>query len=143
MRAWLIPVTEENWNVIKTLNIYGAPPRSPAPKLIGPGDHLIFYIVNKGAKTLGGCIVGIYKVTSTWYTEQKPIWPDEHRQGKTLYQKQTKIEPIKIGKISLKQITQKLTFIKKKQTGIYLLGTPANFRKPIPQQDYQTILEHL
>jgi predicted RNA-binding protein len=39
---WLIPITEDNWEVIKRENIYGAPEGSVAPKLIKSGDNIIF-----------------------------------------------------------------------------------------------------
>jgi len=34
MRAWIIPIPEANWEVIKKMNVYGAPEDSAAPKLI-------------------------------------------------------------------------------------------------------------
>ena len=74
---WVIPVSEENWETIKRLNVYGAPePRGPvkhASQLIRQGDILIFYVVKRGSKSLGGKFVGVYRVVSDWFREDKPL----------------------------------------------------------------------
>ena len=69
---------------MKTTNTYGAPETRvsrSARNLIKPGDIIIFYIKKKGSKSLGGKFVGAFKVTSEWYHEEKPLWPDEIREG--------------------------------------------------------------
>jgi len=44
----------------------------------------------------------------------------------------------------LKLLVVKLSFIKnRKRANIYLVGTPANLKRPIPEKDAKTIIESL
>jgi len=147
-RYWVIPVSEENWHEIKRLNIYGAPepqgPRKPAYQLIKPGDILIFYVTKKGSKSLGEKFVGAYRVTSTWYREDEPLWPDEIRERKVKYPWRVKLEPVKIGEASFKELVYKLRFAtNKERPAVYLVGTPANMGRPIPEEDAKLIINSL
>jgi predicted RNA-binding protein len=81
MTCWIIPVPEANWEVIKKLNVYGAPKNSAAPRLIRVGDYLVFYVTVKGSRALGGEFVDVYKAVSEWFREDKPLWPDEVAEG--------------------------------------------------------------
>jgi len=141
---WLIPITEDNWEVIKRENIYGAPENSAAPNLIKRGDNIIFYVVKKGSKRLGGKIVGIYRTASDWFKEDKPLWPDEIAEGKVKYPWRIRIEPLKVGIVDLGEIAEKLSFTKRVRVlNVLLMGTPANAKKPIPDEDLKVILDHL
>jgi len=142
-----VTVSEENWLVIKSSNVYGAPESQrfkPVYELIKPGDILIFYVKKKGSRSLGGKLVGAYKVVSEWYREDKPLWPDEVREGKVKYPWRIKLRPIKIGIAEFKELVPKLKFIEKKDRAqAYLVGTPANLRRPIPEEDVRTILNSM
>lgn len=144
---WIIVVSEENWNTIKNLNIYGAPESNvwkPIYELVKPGDYIVFYISKRGSKTLGGKFVGVYKVISTWFKEEKPLWPDEIRENRTKYPWRVKIESIKLGITDFDELVPKLKFIERKdKPNAYLVGTPANMRRPIPEEDAKTIIENL
>ena len=144
MRYWIVCVSEENWNVVKESNIYGAPEsqRFKGPKeLIRPGDVLILYVKKTGSKRLGGKFVGAFKVTSTWNKEDKPLWPDEVREGKVKYPWRARLEPIKLGLADFEKLVPELTFIvKKERTTAYLVGTPANLRRPIPVKDAKRLI---
>jgi predicted RNA-binding protein len=64
---WIIPVSEENWLVIKEVNVYGAPEATRGRhvrELVKPGDVVIFYVAKKNSKRLGGKFVGAYRVVS-------------------------------------------------------------------------------
>ena len=144
MNNWLIPITEDNWEVIKRENIYGAPEDSAAPKLIKRGDNIIFYVIKKGSKRLGGKIVGVYRATSDWFREDKPLWPDEVTENKVKYPWRVRIEPVKVGIVDLREIAGKLNFTKRvRMINVLLMGTPANAKKPISDEDLKVILEHL
>lgn len=146
-KYWIITVTEENWQVVKSTNIYGAPETQisrSAHNLIKPGDIIIFYVRKKGSKNLGGKFVGAFKVVSDWYRDDKPLWPDETREGKVKYPWRVKLEPIRLGVADFKELVPKLKFIEKKDRAqAYLVGTPANLRRPISEQDAMTIIESL
>ena len=85
---WIIALSEDNWEIVKRENVYGAPePKrfKPVHELIEPGDVLIFYVRKKDSKKYGGKFVGAYRVVSTWYREDKPLWPDEIRDNTVKY----------------------------------------------------------
>ena len=147
-KYWIVAVSEDNWEVIKRENVYGAPEtpgvRSPT-QLIEPGDNIvIFYVKMKSSKKLGGKFVGAYEVTSEWYREDKSLWPDEIKGGKVKYPWWVRLEPVKLGVADFRELVPKLEFIKKKgRAQAYLVGTPANLRRPIPEHDAKLILESL
>jgi len=144
---WIIPVNEENWEVIREEGVYGAPEtqgrRSPQ-ELIKQGDVVLFYVMKKGSKKLGGKFTGAFKVASEWFHEDKPLWPDEIREGKVKYPWRVKITPVKIGVADLKELIPELSFIENKEKPMaYLVGAPANMRRPIPEEDAKRIIEAL
>ena len=146
-KYWIITVSEENWHIIRENNIYGAPePRGfkPAYELIKPGDIIIFYVKKKGSKNLGGKFVGAFKVCSEWYRENRPLWPDEIRENRVKYPWRIKLEPIKLGTVSFEELVPKLEFIRNKERAYaYLVGTPANLRRPIPEEDATLIMSSM
>ena len=141
---WLIPLREENWYVVLRNNIFGARANSPALKKIKIGDLLIFYVSKSGSIKLGGKIVGVFQVITDWFFEEVPLWPEETSKKKTIYSWRIRLKPIKIGTTNFKDLVQKLKFIKRKDKAqVYLMGVPANFRSPIPEEDAKTIIESL
>ena len=46
---------------------------------------------------LEGKFVGAYRVISVWFREDKPLWPDEAREGRVKYPRRTRLEPVKLG----------------------------------------------
>jgi len=144
MNAWIIPVPEANWEIIKKMNVYGAPEDSAAPKLIRVGDYLVFYVTVKGSRALGGKFVGVYRAVSDWFREDKPLWPDEVAEGKVKYPWRIRIEPVKLGVADFRELVDKLSFTKgRKMPQAMLVGTPANMRRPISEEDLKIILESL
>jgi len=146
-KYWIIPLLEENWYVVKSMNIYGAPEaraRKLVSQLVQPGDVVIFYVVKKGSKSLGGKFVGVFRVVSTWFREEKPLWPDEVREGVVKYPWKVRLEPVKLGVAEFRELVPKLRFVENKdRANAYLVGTPANLRRPIPEEDARTIMESL
>jgi len=146
-KYWIIPVSEENWRVVKSLNIYGAPETKigrPITQLVQPGDVLIFYVLKRGSKSLGGKFVGVFRVVSTWFREDKLLWPDEVREGAVKHPWRVRLEPVKLGVADFRELAPKLRFVEKKdKANAYLVGTPANMRRPIPEEDAKTIIESL
>ena len=143
-RWWLIPVSEENWYKIKTLSLYGAPSLSPRQpwKKIKKKDFMIFYIKKRDSKDLGGMLTGLYKVISEWFLGTEPIWPDEVRASKIIYMWRVKINKVMLSKVFLNDILHSLSFIKDKTNySFYLMGTPANLGRPLPQHDVKVILK--
>ncbi|MEB3779051.1 MAG: EVE domain-containing protein [Desulfurococcales archaeon] len=147
-KYWIITVTEENWQAIKTANVYGAPESRlsrSARNLIKPGDIIIFYYVKKnGSKNLEGKFVGAFRAALDWYREEKPLWLDETREGRAKYPWRIRLELIKLGIADFKSLVPRLEFIKRKERpNAYLVGTPANLRRPIPEHDAKEIIDAL
>jgi len=147
LKYCIIAVSEDNWEVIRRENVYGAPetPRArSSTQLIKPGDVVIFYVKMRGSRKFGGKFVGAFKVVSEWFREDEPLWPDEVKEGKVKYPWRVRLKPVKLGVAAFKELVPKLKFIEKKDRAqAYLVGTPANLRRPIPEEDAKVIIESL
>jgi len=144
---WIIPVSEENWLVIKEANLYGAPEATRGRhvrELIKPGDVVIFYVAKKNSKRLGGKFVGAYRIASEWFREDKPLWPDEAREGRVKYPWRTRLELVKLGLVDYGELAPRLSFVvDRKRPGAPLIGTPGNYKRPIPRGDAELIINNL
>ncbi|MEM3104939.1 MAG: EVE domain-containing protein [Candidatus Bathyarchaeia archaeon] len=146
VNCWIFTVTEENWLTVKNANVFGVPEARgrKATELVKPGDMLVFYVTKRGSKSLGGMIVGVYKAASTWFREDRPLWPDEVRESVVKYPWRIRVEPVRLGGASYAELVDGLSFVKNKdRANAYLVGTPANAKRPIPESDLKTILEAL
>ena len=147
LKYWIITISEENWHIVMSNNIYGAPgPQKfkPIYERIKPGDIVIFYVKKKGSRKLGGKFVGAFKIISSWFKEDKLLWPDEVREGRVKYPWRVRLEPIKLGIADFNELVPKLSFIGNKERAYaYLVGTPANLKRPIPEKDAQIIINAL
>lgn len=142
---WIFSTSEENWYVIKESRILGVPEAAGKfVERVKPDDIVIIYVMKRGSKTLGGMFTGAFKVTSTWFKEEKLHWPDEVREGKVKYPWRVRLEPIKLGQAKLQELASKLGFIENKdRPHAYLVGTPANLKRPIPGKDGELIVKSL
>lgn len=144
VKYWVFAVSEENWFVIKENRVHGVPEGSAAVKLVGPSNVAVFYVKKRGAKSLGGKFVGVFKVTSSWFREDRLLWPDEVREGKVKYPWRIRLEPVKLGVANFNKLVPKLSFIRNKERAYaYLVGTPANLKRPILEEDAMLIMESL
>jgi len=144
---WILAVSEENWYVIKSAGVYGAPePQRGRPiyELVRPGDVVIFYVRKKGSTSFGGKFAGAFRVVSSWFREDSPLWPDEAREGRVKYSWRVRLEPIRLGAVGFEELAPKLKFVgNKSRAHAYLVGTPANLKRPIPEEDAKLIIESL
>ncbi len=144
MHYWIMPVTEDNWLVIRDKLVHGVRARNArfCTENIKIGDYLIFYVKKSRSRELGSCFVGVFEVVSNWFKEDKPLWPDEKNEVK--YPFRVKLKPVVIGKVNVKEMIDELGFIEKKDIWyVYFQGTPANFKRPIPEKDAELIIERL
>jgi predicted RNA-binding protein len=112
--------------------------------LVKPGDVLVFYVAKKNSKRLGGKFVGAYRVASEWFREDKPLWPDEAREGRVKYPWRTRLEPVKLGVADYGELAPRLSFVvDKKRLGASLIRTPGNYKRPIPRGDAELIINNL
>ncbi|BCU70430.1 EVE domain-containing protein [Stygiolobus caldivivus] len=139
MAYWIIPVQEDFWEAILSINIYGYNKES-IKQYVKKGDGLIFYVNKYYAKKYGGKFVGIYSVISDWYTDSTILFPEEKIKNRPIYIYRVKLEKIVVGECSSKDIIEKVHFIEDKyQFSKYLRNVPANLKRPIPLIDVQLI----
>jgi len=136
-RYWVFSVTQKNWETARKHSIW-AVSSDRLKSLIMPGDYIVLYV--KGTKEFQGA----YEFIEDWYVAEEPIWEDEKEAHKILYPHQIKIRPIQLGNVSVQRLASKLGFIEKKEVWyVYLMGTPANWSKPINKIDFELIVEEL
>ncbi|AHC50752.1 hypothetical protein SUSAZ_01260 [Sulfolobus acidocaldarius SUSAZ] len=141
MTYWIIPVQEDFWEAVSSLNVFGHN-KERATRYIKKGDLLIFYVNKYYAKRLGGMFVGIYRVSSDWYTDTTPLFPDEKLQNKVIHTYRINIEPLLAGKCPVRDILYELSFIEDKfQFSKFLRNVPGNLRRPVPVNDAKLIEE--
>jgi predicted RNA-binding protein len=144
---WVIPLSEENWFVVKEISVYDAPEAASGRhirELVKPGNVLLFHVTKRNSSKLGGKIVRAYRVTSEWFWEDKPLWPDEAREGRVKYPWRVRLEPLKLGVVDYSKLAPRLSFVvDKKRPGAPLIGTPGNYKRPIPRQDAELIINSL
>lgn len=136
-RYWVFSVTQENWETSRKHNIW-AVSSDRLKSLIMSGDCMLLYV--KGTKEFQGA----YEFIEDWYIAKEPIWEDEKETRKILYPHQIKIKPIQLGNANVQKLVSKLGFIENKEFwSVYLMGTPANWSKPIDKTDFELIVEEL
>jgi predicted RNA-binding protein len=137
MRYWVFSVTPENWRIMNDSKVWAAKRESVA-RSVEPGDFGVFYV--KGTQEFRGA----FRFTEDWYPATAPIWEEEKDGGAIVYPDQIKIEPVALGRANAVALAQRLTFIRNKKTWfIYLMGSPANLRRPIPREDFDRIVQEL
>lgn len=71
------PYSIDNWLVCHNRLIYGF--EENLRDLMRVSDIIIFYVMKSRCRDpdYALCLVGAYEVTSDWFREYKPLWPDE------------------------------------------------------------------
>jgi len=144
VKYWIIPITYDNWLVCHNELVYGF--GKSLKDIIKAGDVIIFYVMKSRCRypDYASCFVDAYEVVTNWFREDKPLWPEEREVGKALYFYRVRLRLIKSGKVRVEELVDRLSFIKRKDAWqVYFRGCPANFRKPIPEEDAKLIIESL
>ena len=92
---WLWSVSPDNWNILKTNNVWASSNKEKIREIVHSGDIVIFYV--SGDMTING----IFEFDGDWYDAISPIWSDEINSVK--YPSQIKIKKIAEGKLNIKQ----------------------------------------
>ena len=112
--------------------------RESVARSVEPGDFGAFYV--KGTQEFRGA----FRFTGDWYPATAPIWEEEKDGGAIVYPDQIKIEPMALGRANAVALAKQLTFIRNKKTWfVYLMGSPANLRRPISSEDFDRIVQEL
>lgn len=137
MQYWLWSTTQEHWEILKNKRVWATYGRRVTAQ-VKKGDICIFYV--KGTQHFQG----IFQVMSDWYDNKDLIWCDEVKEGRKIYPFQISLEQVQLGKANYKDLVPQLKFVEKKYASqVYIQGTgsgPANFRRPLDESDYETIL---
>jgi len=135
MAYWICVTNEENWEIIKTKNVWGVTERRKNTLMnVKPGDLLIFYVAPKR-------IGGVFRVVSKPYIDREPIFfPVKSRDE--VFEYRVRIEPALLPKepIDFKPLVKKLSFIKNKERWSAPLRR-AMFK--ISREDYEIIEEEI
>lgn len=135
-RNWLLSVSSENWKIVKDDNVWAFRSAKIVGK-ISKGDRLIFFVVRSQPPSF----MGIYEIIGDFRQSLKPRWSDELESNKIIYLWEVDINQIILGTVNVRKNFQKFSFIEKSKWPAYLQGTPANFKRPVPEEDYRFIYE--
>jgi predicted RNA-binding protein len=138
---WLFSVNRTNWDVVLNKNLWGLRKEKAATsRRVEKGDKILFIVT--GTRPL--VFTGAFEVAEDWSRDSRPVWPDELVERKAIYPIRAKLRPLRIGSADFDLLVPKLGFVKKKSSPYsYLRGTPANFQKPIPFEDYEVIVAEI
>lgn len=141
---WIWSVTPENWEIVKTKNIWGSKiPYLQIQRRILPNDFIVFYVV--GTKTFKG----IFQVKGDWYDNSSNYtWHDEQKERTKIYKSGVELVPIVLGTAKIEELNNLLIFEGKSQDLVNLVlkggsGYPSNNGKPIPHSDYSIVKDLL
>ncbi len=133
-KIWLFATPQSNYEIALEKGIW-AYKKSGIAKKIKNGDILIFYVNDLSAFT------AIATVEGDSYNSPSIIWDDEQKANQIIYPFQIKIKIILQGQVDARELVNRLSFIKNKvKWGMYLVTAPGNFSNPIPESDYDIIL---
>jgi len=138
MKYWVCVTTQDNWEIIKSKNVWGVTERAKnILSRVAVGDRLIFYVIQtrKDGEVIPSRLVGIFEVASKPYYDDKPVF--KTYKG-NIFPHRIKIKPVKIFSkpIIFKDLVDKLSFIKNKRFWTVYFRR-AMFE--IPANDYNVI----
>jgi predicted RNA-binding protein len=137
LKYWVFSSTADNFRIAFENNIWAVDSVSKK-NLVSHGDRVIFYVKGTGEFRGGVEVVG------QWEKATSPIWKEELDDNQIYWPWQTTIRWLAAGRVRAKSAAQELSFIGNKNTWyVYLMGTPANFRREIPEADYNLIVNQM
>jgi len=128
MAYWLCITTGENWEVIRSRNVWGVPERHRNTiARVKKGDRLLIYLKQERKEdgVEGPRIVAEYEASSEVFRDYSRIFKSPKGMGNEIFPFRIKIAPVEIFRVPVefKPLIPKLEFIKnkKKWTG-HLMG---------------------
>lgn len=133
--CWIFSSTFDNWQIARKNEIWATRTENAARK-VRKEDYVILYVVGTEA------FCSVLRVAKDWRSSEDIVWADEQVEGKIMYPFRTSARVVSEGLAKVKELVPKLMFIENKQRwSIYFRGTPGNFGRPIPEQDFELICE--
>jgi hypothetical protein len=137
LNHWVFSVTPENFRIAFEKSLWAVDSLRKKDS-INNGDRIAFYV--KGTYEFRGAV----EVIGQWYRAAKPTWHEELEDNKVYWQWQVQTRWLATGRVGAKSISNQLNFVANKSVWyVYLMGAPANFRRPIPEVDFATIVSQM
>jgi predicted RNA-binding protein len=141
MAIWIASGNRENWEVVKTHNIWGVPKRSKGlHSRVKNGDTILIYARSetRGNDVLPSAIMGEYKVTEL-FEETTPLFTAPPQMGEEFFPFRFRLKPVKIFKepVEIKPLIPELGFVTNKTMWS---GHFRQAMREIPEEDYRKII---
>ncbi|QXO95901.1 EVE domain-containing protein [Methanospirillum purgamenti] len=142
MAIWIASGNRENWEVVKTHNIWGVPKRSKSLHTrVKVGDTILMYTRSevRGKDVLPSAIMGEFKVTEI-YEDVRLLFTAPPQMGDEVFPYRFRLKPVKIFKepVELKPLIPELGFVTNKTMWS---GHFRQAMREIPEEDYRKIIE--
>jgi len=142
---WIWSVTPENWEIVKTQNVWGSKiPKERIGLKVQSGDQVAFYVIGSN------CFKGIFEFIGEWFDSPGKTWDDDLESDGTLkYKSQIKLNPIQLGSVNVPDLHEKMDlFIGESQNVRNLIlqgssGYPSNNSRSLLKEDFEIIKHHL
>lgn len=142
---WIWSVTPENWEILKSKNIWGSKiPKDKIKLKIKSGDQVAVYVIDSNS------FKGIFEFIEEWYDSPGDTWNgDIGSDGKLKYLSQIKLKPIQLGSVNVPDLYEKMElFIGKSQNNCNLLlqggsGYQPNNGRSLSKEDFEIIKRHM
>ena len=136
---WIVPTDPDGWELVKTNNVYAFAHKVDRDK-IKPGDKIVFYLIRSDPPVF----VGVYEIARSWEEAKEPFWTQEKAEGKVIWPWRFQLAPLRLGAVDARKLSKQLSYIEKKDAWpAYFVSALANFKRPIPEDDYKLIFEKL
>lgn len=141
MAYWIASGNRENWEVVKSQNIWGVPKRSKSlHSRVKVGDTILMYARSEihGKEVFPSVILGDYKVIEL-FEDTKRIFTALPQMGEEIFPYRFRLKPVKVFKnpIELKPLIPKLGFVTNKTMWS---GHFRQAMREIPEEDYLKII---
>ncbi|WP_292392977.1 EVE domain-containing protein [Methanoculleus sp. UBA303] len=143
MTCWIASLNRENWEVVKSKQVWGIPKRNRnILQRVKPGDAILFYVRQEkaGDEILPSAIMGDLEVVSEPYEDHSRIFVTPQHMGDEVFPYRVKVEPIAVfaDPLEFKPLIPDLAFIRNKTMWTGHLRVAM---REIPEEDYQFILK--
>jgi predicted RNA-binding protein len=116
---WVIPLSEENWFVVKEISVYGAPEVARGRHirdLVEPGDVLVFYVTKRGSKRLGGKFVARTGLSQSGSVRRSRCGPTRLVRAGSSTPLASQTKPLKLGVANYSELAPKTKLRSKQET---------------------------
>ncbi|KAF5092043.1 EVE domain protein [anaerobic digester metagenome] len=142
MTYWIASTNRQNWDIIKTHNIWGIPKRHKnIHSRVKKGDILFIFVSQQkeGDKMLPSAITGAYEITEI-YEKTTPLFTIPPHMGDELFPYRFTLKPVVIFKepLEFKPLIPGLQFITNK---VMWTGHLRVAMREIPETDYSLIMD--